>query len=104
MSDPSNFLIRIIDRFGLTKWAKIGFEDASYGPNSSFDSPSLTTEESSKILVSLAEEMFQLLITLLIERFVPGVSSCTPNEVVQNEVVQYLCTGPKPFSQIEKVS
>jgi hypothetical protein len=94
--------MRIIDRFGLLRWAGIGYEDS---PISTLDSPSpLNTEDSSKLTVMLAEEMLHILIILLAERYVPGVSvACTPTDFLQNIVIQLLCTGPKPFSSLERV-
>ncbi|KHJ85627.1 hypothetical protein OESDEN_14642, partial [Oesophagostomum dentatum] len=36
------------------------------------------------------------------ERYHPGVGKCTYAEQVQREVVHVLCTGPQPFSHIQK--
>lgn len=99
--NPEKFLIRIINRYELVKWAQIGFENMSM--SSSNISSTATQDELSKILVQLAEEMFYLIIVILNERFVLNVSECTQVEILQREIIHFLCTGPKPFSQIEKV-
>jgi hypothetical protein len=55
--DPNKFLIRILDRFSLAKWAEIGFEDKT--PTFTIDGA--TQEESSKLYTVVAEEMLHLL-------------------------------------------
>lgn len=103
--DPNKYLIRIIDRFGLTKWAEIGFEDLPIINNALFDGPALTTpEDLSKITVCLAEEMLHLLIIIMGERYQTNISDCTEMQILEREIIHLLCTGPKPFSQIEKVN
>lgn len=99
MMDPSQFLIRILDRFGLAKWARFGFEDIP----SNYSMEGTTTEESSKIFTVIAEEMVHLLIILLGERYTVGISEeATPQKALEREILHILCTGPKPFSFIEK--
>ncbi|KAI6183003.1 E3 ubiquitin-protein ligase [Aphelenchoides bicaudatus] len=104
LSDPDQFLIRVLDRYSLTRWATFGFEDLS---NARFtettpSTPSATQEDLSHITVTLAEEMLHLVIILLMERYVPGVGQVTANEALKREVLHILCTGPKPFSQLER--
>lgn len=101
--NPEKFMIRIINRFELVKWAKIGFENVSLSPSSNSLTTTATPEEFSKILVLLAEEMFHLIIMILGERYIPGVGECTYMQTLQREIIHFLCTGPKPFSQIERV-
>lgn len=104
ISDPNRFLVRILDRFSLIRWATFGFEDlpsARYS-ESTPSTPSATQEDLSRITVTLAEEMLHLLIILLMERYVPGVGQTTTTDALKREVLHILCTGPKPFSQLER--
>lgn len=103
---PEDFLIRLLDRFGLAKWAEIGFEDM---PQTAITAgtpatPSATQEDLSRTTVVLAEEMFHLLVIVLGERYLPGVGQCTLMQTLQREIIHLLCTGPKPFSVLERVS
>lgn len=100
--DADKFLIRVINRFELTRWADSAIED-SRTPIFSASTPSATKEELSKISVFLAEEMLHLLIIIIGERYLPGLSDCTQMQALQRGIIHYLCTGPKPFSQIERV-
>jgi E3 ubiquitin-protein ligase UBR2 len=100
ITDPNCFLIRVLDRFSLTRWATFGFEDmpATRSSESSIPStPSATAEDLSRITVTLAEEMLHLIIALLMERYIPGVGQITSADVLRREVLHILCTGPKPF-------
>ncbi|KAH7722004.1 Zinc finger in N-recognin family protein [Aphelenchoides avenae] len=102
---PEDFLIRVLDRFGLIKWAGIGFEDMPQAALSAGtpSTPLATQEDLSRTTVILAEEMFHLLVIVLGERYVPGVGQCTLMQSLQREIVHLLCTGPKPFSVLERV-
>jgi E3 ubiquitin-protein ligase UBR2 len=81
ISDPDQFLIRVLDRFSLTRWATFGFEDlpSSRSTETTPSTPSATQEDLSRITVTLAEEMLHLIIMLLMERYVPGVGQVTGN-------------------------
>ncbi|KAK6056854.1 ATP-dependent Clp protease adaptor protein ClpS [Cooperia oncophora] len=96
---PTDFLLHIICRFRLVQWA-----DQSGDGGSKHSTPfgKMEPEETGKIIVILAEEMLHLLIMILGERYHPGVGRCTFTEQVQREVIHVLCTGPQPFSHIQK--
>ncbi|KAK6024217.1 ATP-dependent Clp protease adaptor protein ClpS, partial [Ostertagia ostertagi] len=96
---PTDFLLHIICRFRLVQWA-----DQSGDGGSKHSTPfgKMEPEETGKIIVILAEEMLHLLIMILGERYHPGVGKCTFTEQVQREVIHVLCTGPQPFSHIQK--
>ncbi|VDO89529.1 unnamed protein product [Heligmosomoides polygyrus] len=96
---PTDFLLHIICRFRLVQWA-----DQSGDGGSKHSTPfgKMEPEETGKIIVILAEEMLHLLIMILGERYHPGVGKCTFTEQMQREVIHVLCTGPQPFSHIQK--
>jgi E3 ubiquitin-protein ligase UBR2 len=105
ISDPNRFLIRVLDRFSLTRWATIGFEDMpmTRSIEATPSTPSATPEDLSRITVTLAEEMMHLIIILLMERYTPGVGQATTSDALKREALHVLCTGPKPFSYFERV-
>ncbi|KAK5981388.1 E3 ubiquitin-protein ligase [Trichostrongylus colubriformis] len=96
---PTDFLLHIICRFRLVQWADQSGDGAS---KHSTPFGKMEPEETGKIIVILAEEMLHLLIMILGERYHPGVGKCTFTEQVQREVIHVLCTGPQPFSHIQK--
>ncbi|KHN74188.1 E3 ubiquitin-protein ligase ubr-1 [Toxocara canis] len=97
LSPPDVFLIRLLNRFALHNWAEVGFEE-----NKSAVPTGSTPEELSKSTVILAEEMLHLIISIIGERFMPGVGVCTRKAMLRREVLHILATGPKPFSKIDR--
>ncbi|EGT32553.1 hypothetical protein CAEBREN_21443 [Caenorhabditis brenneri] len=95
---PIKFLIHLLHRFRLDKWATIEFEQdkaaaAQIKPES---------EDLSKTLVTIAEEFFQCLILILCERYTHGVGETTPMDGLKREVIHILCTGSHTFSHIQQ--
>lgn len=96
---PTDFLLHIICRFRLIQWAD---QSGDYGSKHTTPFGKMEPEETGKIIVILAEEMLHLLIMIIGERCNPGVGKCTFTEKMQREVIHVLCTGPQPFSLIQK--
>ena len=86
--DQDSFLLQLLDRFDLVRWAEPDFQVAE--------------EESIRHLTSLVEELFGLLVTLVGERFSPGVGQVTMEEMVRKEIVQLLCVEPMSHSALNK--
>ncbi|CAK5066505.1 unnamed protein product [Meloidogyne enterolobii] len=98
--EPNIFMIRMLDRFGLAKWAQPDFEESL---NQNYASDGSSRDESSKIFSNIAEEMLHLLIMLFGERYYIGLSEgASPQGTLEREIIHILATGPKPFSYIEK--
>uniref|UniRef100_A0A1I8B9X3 E3 ubiquitin-protein ligase n=1 Tax=Meloidogyne hapla TaxID=6305 RepID=A0A1I8B9X3_MELHA len=99
LMEPNKFIIRLLDRFGLAKWAQTDFEEFS---EQSYTG-GVAKDESSKIFSIVAEEMLHLLIMLFGERYYIGLSDgASPQGTLEREIIHILATGPKPFSFIEK--
>ena len=54
----------------------------------------ISEEESIRHLTFLVEEFFGLLITILGERFIPGMGDVGVEDMVRKEIVQLLCVEP----------
>ncbi|EFP04190.1 hypothetical protein CRE_10701 [Caenorhabditis remanei] len=98
LTPPLKFIIHLLQRFGLDKWATIEFEQdeataAQIKPES---------KDLSKTMVTIAEEFFQCLILILCERYAHGVGKTNPFDRVKREVIHILCTGSHTFSQIQQ--
>merc|ERR1719419_805432 len=86
--DHDSFLLQALDKFGLVHWANSDFQVAE--------------EESIRHLTSLVEEFFGLLITLIGERFTPGVGDISVEDMVRKEIIQLLCVEPMSHSALNK--
>jgi len=83
-----SFLLQVLDKFGLLHWADTDFQVAE--------------EESIRHLTSLVEEFFGFLVTIIGERFTPGVGDITNEDMVRKEIIQLLCVEPMSHSALNK--
>ncbi|KAL8590352.1 hypothetical protein ACOMHN_006468 [Nucella lapillus] len=89
--DPNEFLINLLNKFGLVAWIK---------PD--YDSPSSGQEDILRQTLTVAEEFLSLIIIILEERYVPGVGEVTQKDAVKREIIHQLCIGPMPHSKLAK--
>ncbi|CEF64505.1 E3 ubiquitin-protein ligase UBR2 [Strongyloides ratti] len=61
-------------------------------------------EDSSKHLTGLAEEMLNLVIYLVCERYVKGVGKVTLQDILEREIIHMLSITSLPYSRIEKIT
>ena len=83
-----SFLLQVLDKFGLLHWADTDFQVAE--------------EESIRHLTSLVEEFFGFLVTVIGERYTPGVGDITNEDMVRKEIIQLLCVEPMSHSALKK--
>ncbi|CAD5207002.1 unnamed protein product [Bursaphelenchus okinawaensis] len=104
VTDPNKFLIRMLDRFSLVRFATFGFEDMglSQSLENTPSTPAASFDDLSKITVTLAEEFFQILIYVVMERYQKGVGKVNVEETLKREIIHLLSMGPCPFSHIER--
>uniref|UniRef100_I3KW87 E3 ubiquitin-protein ligase n=1 Tax=Oreochromis niloticus TaxID=8128 RepID=I3KW87_ORENI len=86
--DPNHFLMLVLLRFELF--------DYFNGSCSSKDQDELTQWN------RLTEEMLYLLIVIIGERYVPGISHLTKEDVTMREVIHLLCIEPMAHSSLVK--
>lgn len=91
--DSNEFLIHVLNKFNLLKWAQPNFEQNLL--NGSED-------ESIRQTISLVEEFLTLIITIVGERYTPGVGKVTFDDCIKKEVIQQLCVEPMPHSELNK--
>lgn len=102
LNSPRDVLIHIITRYRLAGWAGLNYTNSDASRSSPYGS-NMDKDETSKIIVTLAEEMLHLLINMLSERYQPGVGKSSTSTMFRRELVHLLCTGPHPFSQMSDV-
>ncbi|XP_066593276.1 E3 ubiquitin-protein ligase UBR2 [Prorops nasuta] len=93
MIESNEFLIHVLNKFNLLNWANREFEaNALRNPE----------EESIKQTINLVEELLGLLITIVGERYVPGVGQVTAEDRLKKEIIQQLCIKPLSHSELSK--
>lgn len=91
--ESNEFLIHVLNKFNLINWAMTNFEVKC------LKSPE---EDSMRQTVNLVEELLHLLIVIIGERYMPGVSNVTDEDRVKKEIIQHLCIKPLPHSELIK--
>ncbi|KYQ49453.1 E3 ubiquitin-protein ligase UBR2 [Trachymyrmex zeteki] len=91
--ESNEFLIHVLNRFNLLNWVQPDFEvNALKNPE----------EDSMRQTINLVEEFLGLLITIIGERYVPGVGQVTADDRLKKEIIQQLCIKPLSHSELSK--
>lgn len=91
--ESNEFLIHILNKFNLVNWAQQNFETAML---------KTWEEDSIRQTINLVEEFLALLITIIGERYVPGVGRVTVDNCLKREIIQQLCIKPLSHSELNK--
>ncbi|XP_001952747.1 E3 ubiquitin-protein ligase UBR2 [Acyrthosiphon pisum] len=91
--DSNEFLIHVLNKFNLLKWAQ---------PNYEHNLLNGSEDESIRQTISLVEEFLGLIITIVGERYTPGVGRVNFDDCIRKEVIQQLCVEPMPHSELNK--
>lgn len=90
--ESNEFLIHLLYKFQLLNWTQPQFElNALRGE-----------EDNMRQLINLVEEFLQLLVMIVGERYVPGISNITTEDRVKKEIIQHLCIKPLPHSELNR--
>ncbi|RLU23362.1 hypothetical protein DMN91_003566 [Ooceraea biroi] len=91
--ESNEFLIHVLNKFNLLNWAQTDFEtNALKNPE----------EDSMRQTINLVEECLGLLITIIGERYVPGVGQVIADDRLKKEIIQQLCIKPLSHSELNK--
>ncbi|XP_017779265.1 PREDICTED: E3 ubiquitin-protein ligase UBR2 isoform X2 [Nicrophorus vespilloides] len=91
--ESNEFLIHLLNKFNLINWANSGFESVILRNRE---------DDSTRQTIYLLEEFLQLLIVIIGERYIPGVSNITTEDRIKKEIIQHLCIKPLPHSELNK--
>ncbi|XP_031834567.1 ubr1 ubiquitin ligase [Nomia melanderi] len=91
--ESNEFLIHVLNKYNLLHWANSDFEtNALKNPG----------EDSIRQTINLVEEFLELLITIIGERYVPGVGQVTADDRLKKDIIQQLCIKPLSHSELSK--
>ncbi|EFA01832.1 E3 ubiquitin-protein ligase UBR2 [Tribolium castaneum] len=92
--ESNEFLIHVLHKFNLVNWALSNYEITSL---------KAPEEDSMRQTISLVEEFLQLLIVIIGERYMPGISNVSTEDRIKKEIIQHLCIKPMPHSELNKI-
>ncbi|KAL1110193.1 hypothetical protein AAG570_008270 [Ranatra chinensis] len=90
--ESNAFLIHVINKFGLFNWANPKFDD---------ETPNNPEEDTMRLTVILVEEFLSLIITIIGERYNPGVGKVTSDDCIKKEIIQQLCIKRLSHSELK---
>ncbi|KAL1506747.1 hypothetical protein ABEB36_006051 [Hypothenemus hampei] len=91
--ESNEFLIHVLNKFNLINWALPDFE---------INSLKSSEEESMRQTINLVEEFLHLLIVIIGERHMPGVSHVTNKDRIKKDILHALCIKQAPHSELIK--
>ncbi|XP_069985814.1 E3 ubiquitin-protein ligase UBR2 isoform X10 [Penaeus vannamei] len=91
--DSNEFLVHLLNRFNLMSWAQEDYEMKYLRGND---------EDNMRQTVVLVEEYLQLVMTIVSERYTPGIGQIGEEERIKKEIIQLLSIEPMPHSVLNK--
>lgn len=91
--NPNEYLIHLINKFGLLLWAQDNYEGVNRKPE----------EDYLRQTITLVEEFLSLVLIVISERYTPGVGNVTFEDKLKKEIMQWLCVEPMTHSDLLKV-
>ena len=85
--DSDQFLIQLLNKFNLLNWADDRFE-------------LMADEDRLRRTIYLVEEFLGLVITIIGERYMPGVGQVTEDDEIKKDIIQQLCIKPMSHSEL----
>lgn len=86
--ESNEFLIHVVNKYGLMNWVNVSHEEE--------DANNVST------VVNMVDELLELLIVVVGERFVVGLGCVTEEDCVRKELVQQLCIKNFSHSELSK--
>lgn len=91
--ESNEFLIHLLNKYNLINWANPNFETKSLKSSE---------DDSMRQVISIVEEFLQLVISIVGERHVSGISDVTTEDRIKKEIIHQLCIKPLPHSELNK--
>lgn len=93
LMESNEFLIHVLNKFNMIAWAQ---------PNYEKDLAESPLEEEFMRQLSMIDEFLELLIVIIGERWMPGVSLVTEEDRLRKEIIQLLCTKSYSHSELSR--
>lgn len=92
--ESNEFMLHVLNKFNLIGWASPEFDK--------IDSATNPEEDSIRHVINMVDEMLELLIVVVGERYVPGVGMVSEEDRIRKEIIQQLCIKPFSHSELSK--
>jgi E3 ubiquitin-protein ligase UBR2 len=92
--ENNEFLIHVLNKFHLVQWA-----DNMAAEVNTLESDE---EDSTSQVINMVDELLELLIMIVGERFVCGIGEITEEDRIKKEIIQKLCIKPYSHSELNR--
>lgn len=93
MIESNEFLIHLVYKYGLLNWADESYDGTNRKPE----------DDNIRQILTVAEEFLGLILTIVSERYTPGLGNVSETEKIKKEIIQLLCIEPMPHSKLFKM-
>ncbi|XP_016924050.2 E3 ubiquitin-protein ligase UBR1 [Drosophila suzukii] len=93
LMESNEFLIHVLNKFNLISWAHSNYETVL------LENP---VDDEFMRQLSMIDEFLELLIVIIGERWMPGVSMVTEEDRLRKEIIQLLCTKSYSHSELSR--
>ncbi|XP_016970698.1 E3 ubiquitin-protein ligase UBR1 isoform X2 [Drosophila rhopaloa] len=93
LMESNEFLIHVLNKFNLIAWAQANYETMLA------ENP---VDDEFMRQLSMIDEFLELLIVIIGERWMPGVSIVTEEDRLRKEIIQLLCTKSYSHSELSR--
>ncbi|XP_017133411.1 E3 ubiquitin-protein ligase UBR1 isoform X2 [Drosophila elegans] len=93
LMESNEFLIHVLNKFNLIAWAHANYESVLA------ENP---VDDEFMRQLSMIDEFLELLIVIIGERWMPGVSIVTEEDRLRKEIIQLLCTKSYSHSELSR--
>lgn len=91
--ESNEYLIHVLSKFNLIEWTFDDFEPTSAAN---------PEEDCVRQVINMVDELLELLIIIVGERYVPGIGMITEDDRIKKEIVQQLCIKPYSHSELNR--
>lgn len=92
--ESNEFIIHVLSKFNLIEWTYDNFEPAQNTTN--------PEEDSTRQIINMVDELLELLIMIVGERYVPGIGIIKEDDRIKKEIIQQLCIKPYSHSELNR--
>ncbi|XP_060664254.1 E3 ubiquitin-protein ligase UBR1 isoform X1 [Drosophila nasuta] len=93
LMESNEFLIHMLNKFNMIAWAQ---------PNYEAELAQSTVDDEFMRQLSMTDEFLELLIVIIGERWMPGVSLVTEEDRLRKEIIQLLCIKSHSHSELSR--
>lgn len=91
--ESNEYLIHVLSKFNLIEWTNDDYEPSNAAN---------PEEDCVRQVINMVDELLELLIIVVGERYVPGIGMISEDDRIKKEIVQQLCIKPYSHSELNR--